>query len=393
MNVKTEMGWTGIRPDLKPRADSEVEWWFIHGQVELPDGSDFRFMVSFFQINAQRGGPDVGHMLLVHGLPSDPAAPPYVLSRMTPSIRHLHEVIALRVAEASLPGPVARFLVPRHGQRMLARALLDGIEVRDDPAEVAQAHLSIRWHDFALQEAPDGTLTLTIPSDAAGAPLHLRLTAARPWLDGRGSRLDPRNQPDYAYVSCPRLLAEGQMGDAPVRGTVWMDRQWGQFDNWFLLREPGAVRLVGWHWAGLSLDSGHDFLAARMMVIGGAPKEDGFVISFDESTVGPTRGRLLTLPDGHWTSPQSGITYPLAHRLQLPDLDGEIEITPLRMDQEIPVFGAPAIWEGAVSARGTLLGQPVRGHGRLELYGYGYDTSAFSFLKSQITRRFRRPVR
>jgi predicted secreted hydrolase len=381
--------WAIASPDLRPRPDSEVGWWFLQGRVALPDKSSVHVMVAFFQVHAQ-DGRDRADMLLLHALPSRPGAPPLVVSRVTPGLARMHETIAHRLAGHVLPGPLARLIVRRHTVVMSQRARLDGVETFDDHAEVAPIGLDIRWRDFALADAPDGSLTLTMPVDTEGTRLTLSLRPERPWMEDHGHRLDPRNQPDYAYLCCPRLSATGRLGDQPAQGTLWMDRQWGGFENWFFLRKRRQVRLVGWHWAGLSLDNGHDFLTWRRMVVGDRRQNDCYVVRFDDDGVAMIEGQLEPLAAPPWISPRSGIGYPLRHRLVLPELAGEIEIRPVIDDQEIPVFGVPSIWEGAVTARGRLEGQEVTGHGRLELYGHGYATSFGDYLRQQMRHRLRR---
>ncbi len=386
MDDTSDTTWAIAPPDLRPRPDSEVGWWFLQGRVALPDGTSLHLMVAFFQVHSE-DGDDQADMLLLHVLPTRPGARPFVVSRMTPGVSRLHETVARRIARHVLPGPIARFLARRHAVLMSDRARHDGVVTLEDHAEVGPEGLDIRWRDFALADAPDGSLTLTMPGDAAGTPLTLALCPERPWMEDHGARLDPRNRPDYAYLCCPRLSASGHLGDQPVHGTLWMDRQWGGFENWFFQRKRRGFSLVGWHWAGLSLDSGHDFLAWRRMVVGDSSERDCYVVRFDDRGVGTTRGQLEPTPAPRWISPRSGIGYPLAHRLVLPELAGEIEIMPVIEDQEIPVFGAPSIWEGAVTARGHLDGQAVAGHGRLELYGHGYAAGVGDYLRQHLRRR------
>ena len=103
----------------------------------------------------------------------------------------------------------------------------------------------------------------------------------------------------------------------------------------------------------------------------------GFAIVFDGQSVRKVKGGLSEEPMTYWTSPATGARYPIEHRLVLREIATSIVIRPVHTEQEIPVFGAPAIWEGAVTAHGQIEGQGVEGWGRLELYGYGYaDTIA-----------------
>jgi predicted secreted hydrolase len=88
----------------------------------------------------------------------------------------------------------------------------------------------------------------------------------------------------------------------------------------------------------------------------------------------------------HWTSPRTGTTYPIAHRLSIEAMDLQLDIAPVAEDQEIPVFGLPSIWEGAVTASGRMLGSSVRGAGRLELFGYGYADTIPRYMAQQLRR-------
>jgi predicted secreted hydrolase len=77
--------------------------------------------------------------------------------------------------------------------------------------------------------------------------------------------------------------------------------------------------------------------------------------------------RVETL--AHWTSPASGVRYPARWRLSVPSADLRLEIEPRLADQELRVN--TRYWEGAVAVTGMAGAWSIKGHGYVELVGYG----------------------
>ncbi len=113
--------------------------------------------------------------------------------------------------------------------------------------------------------------------------------------------------------------------------------------------------------------------------------EDGGVDPVSHGTLVAADGssRPLELEDfrlevqATWRSPRGAI-YPAGWRLDvtpeggkrsIPSAGLELEIQPLLAGQELDV--SFRYWEGAVTAHGTAGGEPVTGHGYVELVGYG----------------------
>ena len=67
----------------------------------------------------------------------------------------------------------------------------------------------------------------------------------------------------------------------------------------------------------------------------------------------------------HWTSPDTGGTYPIKWQVTVPDhgLDATVEAT--FPEQEMPIQLGPIYWEGAVTVSGT-----ANGVGFVEMTGY-----------------------
>jgi predicted secreted hydrolase len=202
------------------------------------------------------------------------------------------------------------------------------------------------------------------------ASIDLVLRAGKPIvLQGeRGlSRKGPEPGNASFYYSLTRMPARGTVRigaeTLAVEGLAWMDREWST--------SALGPDLVGWDWFALQLDDGRDLMLYRLR------RRDGSADPWSGGTLvdGAGGARPLTRDDvqvdalGTWTSPRSGVRYPSGWRIAVPAASLAIEIAPRLRDQELSV--GMRYWEGAVAVRGTAAGQPVAGHGYVELVGYG----------------------
>ena len=185
-------------------------------------------------------------------------------------------------------------------------------------------------------------------------------------LQGRGgySQKGPeRTQASY-YYSQPHLAASGAVTVAGrelrVTGSAWLDHEWASD---ILHDEAG-----GWDWLGVNFDDGGALMVFRVRSLegtlywaGGSYREPG----------GRTRmlePREITFqPVRRWRSLRTGVSYPVAMKVQIGGL--ELAIEPVLDDQELDARATTGTiyWEGAV--RVLRAGQQV-GRGYLELTGY-----------------------
>ena len=214
----------------------------------------------------------------------------------------------------------------------------------------------------------DGT-TYDLKFDLGGIALDFRAVSQRePALHGGDGLVSLGPVGDTYYYSRTRLASTGFVESAgqrrPVTGTSWMDHQWGHLSG----------QDVGWDWLSLHLDDGSDLMTAvvfahatreRIAAYATYVKPDGTVAHLSGSDV-------AIAATGSWTSPNTGITYPMGWKLELPPLDLSIEATPVLEQAEFAVSGIiqAAYWEGAVTATGTQGAAPVTGVGFMELVGY-----------------------
>ena len=163
------------------------------------------------------------------------------------------------------------------------------------------------------------------------------------------------------YTSRPRMAAEGTLtieGKVmPVTGDVWFDHQWGDF-------EAAQLR---WNWFALQLADGADIMLFELFDRQGAPvlrmgtHAKGGVVT----ALGPRD--FTTTSHGTWTSPASGVVYPVDWTILLPAWGARLKIEPAfrasEMDARTTTLNV--YWEGAVKVGGSHAGR-----GFMELSGY-----------------------
>lgn len=169
------------------------------------------------------------------------------------------------------------------------------------------------------------------------------------------------------YYSRTRMGISGTLtvDGAPVEvtGEAWMDHQWGNF----LAVGPG------WDWFSVQLDNGEELMLSLV-------RDAAFNIGIAYGTLTRADGSVIHLPadaftvaaTGEWTSPHSGVTYPLGWTIGLLEQEWVIELVPTMEDQELDTRASTATiyWEGEVEVSGTVAGESVTGLGYVELTGY-----------------------
>ncbi|MEA5446834.1 lipocalin family protein [Gammaproteobacteria bacterium AB-CW1] len=199
--------------------------------------------------------------------------------------------------------------------------------------------------------------------------LDLTLNPARPHVlqgDQGYSRKGPDPGNASRYFSYTRLDTQGliHLDEEAHRGEGlgWMDREWGS--------SALSEEQTGWDWFSLQLSDGSDIMFYRLREENGqtSPFSKGLHVTPDGDT------RLLTVNDveldiqSHWQSPKTGVRYPLAWQLRIPELAPTLNIEPRLEAQEID--GTFRYWEGAMTVEGEREGQAIDGQGYLELAGY-----------------------
>lgn len=322
-------------PDLEfpadhgPHPEFRNEWWYFTGNLFDGEGRHFGFELTFFRFGLEPPGDEalresgpptiwMGHFAL-----TDTAAGQF----------HAGERLA-------------------RGDPALAFATAMPLEVR-----VEDWHLSAPSRRSVRLRAEDGGYSIDLILDGIDA---IMLQGDR-GLDRKGP--EPGNA--SFYYSAPRLAARGEVSTADtgahrVTGTAWLDREWGTS-----ALSPGVV---GWDWFALQLSDGRDLMYYRLRESNGDPSR------FSAGSLRNVAGEVARLdtvdavPVSYWTSPTTGVRYPVGWRLRIAREELDLVVSPTLPNQELDL--AVRYWEGAVTVAGTSAGRPVSGQGYLELAGY-----------------------
>ena len=315
----------------------KTEWWYYTGHLQSKTGRSFGFELTFFRR----------------------AMPPEDIKTL-PSKWSIHHVYLAHFAVTDITGKGFHF------SEKLSR---EGLGKAG--ADESQLHV---WIDDWRAEAETdqaGIHTLTAHDGTHG--LTLTLQPAKPLITHGVNGISRKEAgTDHAshYISFTRLATTGSLtinGESfDVTGTSWMDHEFGSSDL--------GNDQVGWDWFSIQLEDNTELMLYRMRRADGSSDlaSSGTIVSKDG------RARHLTVTDFHidstdtWTSSESKGTYPSRWRLTIPSLDLALHVTPLLADQELRTSHSTNVtyWEGAVAVTGTTQGQPVNGHGYVELTGY-----------------------
>jgi len=318
--------------------DARTEWWYLTGWLQDEARRLHGFQVTFFR---SRVDPAQGlksrlaarQLLFAHAALTDVAGR-----------THWHDQALARWngEPAAWPEPQASAAVQDTDVRLRGWRL----QRRSDGAYRAE----VRASDFALE------------LDAAPSQ-PLLLQGKQGW-----SRKGPQPEQASHYYSQPQLQVSGQVRlgqrNLPVRGRAWLDHEWSEE-----LLHPEAI---GWDWTGINLDDGASLTAFRLRRADGSALWAGG--SWRPAGGAPARifqpGEVAFEPLRHWTSPITGIRYPLEWRITTPA--GRFVVAALLDAQELDSRRSTGAiyWEGLSELRAADGGQRL-GLGYLELTGYG----------------------
>ncbi|HEY7521432.1 MAG TPA: lipocalin-like domain-containing protein [Methylomirabilota bacterium] len=316
--------------DHGPHPDFRTEWWYYTGNLRAAGGRHVGFQLTFFRV----------------------ALAPTEASRTSAwATRQLYFAHFAVTDTAN-----GRF----HAFSRTARGAL-GV------AGAAAAPFRVWVEDWSAEGSGASPRLHAREGDVA---IDLELSATKPAvLQGeRGlSRKGPEPGNASYYYSFTRMPARGvvRLGAEAltVTGEAWMDREWSTSGL--------GADLQGWDWFALQLDDGRELMFYRLR------RRDGTLDRFSAGTLVAPDGTARPLAEGdvtvetlaHWTSPRSGVRYPARWRLAVPSAELRLTLEPHVADQELRVN--TRYWEGAVAVTGTAGAWSIKGHGYVELVGYG----------------------
>lgn len=323
--------------------ESRTEWWYLTGWLRDQAQRRYGFQVTFFRSRVDpaqglRSRLAARQLLFAHAALTDVAAQ-----------AHWHDQALVRWngEPAEMPELQA------HAAPTDTDVRLRGWSLQRQPG-IGSYRTQIRARDFALMLDAAPTQALLLQGD-------------RGW-----SRKGPQPEQASQYYSQPQLRVSGQLQRAgrslPVQGLAWLDHEWSE-----ALLHPEAV---GWDWIGINLDDGASLTAFQLRRADGSALWAGGCYRSAPGPGGRQDTRLFQ-PDEvvfqsgrQWTSPRTGIRYPVEWRLATPA--GRFAVAALLDAQELDSRRSTGAiyWEG-LSELKPADGGPRLGLGYLELTGYG----------------------
>jgi len=303
-----------------------TEWWYITGWLDTAGRTSLGFQITFFRA---RGEVDEANT----------------------SAFAARQII---IAHAALSDRARGRLL--HDQK-LARAAFD-------LAGADEHHVHVWIDDWSLAQTGE---TYRARLRARDFALDLAFAQTQPPLmqgeDGF-SRKGPNPESASYYYSFPQLRVDGTIAESgrssTVTGTAWLDHEWSS--------SYVDERASGWDWIGINFEDGGALMAFRMRSREGGKFWAGGAY---RNRAGERRAfaphEVEFMPLRSWRSPRTGVTYPVAWRIEVPGL--QLTLEPLMDDQEHDTRASvgTVYWEGAVTA---LVEKKPVGRGYLELTGY-----------------------
>lgn len=308
------------------------EWWYFTGNLESREGREFGYQLTFFRF--------------AHASRSE-------IQNAWNNDQTWMAHLAVSDIEAE------RFFL----EQDMSRQVLDLAGAKIQPFRVWLHN----WH--ATRHEPFEPDRLALDLSAAGDGFSIELSVkskTAPVLQGENgySRKDHSGKSASHYYSYPDMETSGQIridGEAfEVFGTTWMDREWSSA----LLQ----ANQDGWDWFALHLDNGDKIMAFQIRQEQGDAYRHAVLIGPEQSKI--PLDVIEMNPTRSWTSPDTGVEYPIGWKLGLQSAQQIIalEVDSLMPNQEVNLLFR--YYEGAVEVHGQSGSEEISGRGYMELTGY-----------------------
>lgn len=319
--------------DHGPHPDYKTEWWYVTGNVESTEGDAFGYQVTFFRIG---------------------------LTATQPAIESVWATNQIYMAHVALTDITQQ---QYYSQERFARAALGLAGAQSSPV------IKVWLEDWGLQGSDAALFPMKININDKDFALELNLNTQKPIVlqgdKGLGQKGPEPGNASY-YYSYTRLLTEGEIRIEEkvfaVQGNSWLDREWSTS------MLPKDVE--GWDWFSIQLNNNTEIMFYRLRKPNGEATKfsRGSLVLANGDKINLSAEQLSATPTDWWQSPASGVRYPVAWRLAIPDYQIELEVEAAIQNQE--QNHAVRYWEGAIKIRGEYQQQEVEGKGYLELAGY-----------------------
>lgn len=319
--------------------DYRTEWWYYTGNLRAPDGHHFGFELTFFRFAT---------------------ATPEQAKRDAGKVWSPDQVYLAHLALSDIDGK--QFY---HTERLnRAGPGLAGAALNDH--RYWNGNWKVQW----LPNSDDQTLEAVCDRFKLRLQLHPSKQFVIQGKDGV-SRKGPEPGNASHYISFTRLTASGELTynnrQYSLTGLAWMDHE-------FFTQLLDATQ-AGWDWFAIQLNNNEELMLYRLRKKSGRgdPYSSGTYIDSEGKAHFLDGSQLFFSSSGKWTSPQSGVTYPMSWQIRIPSLGLQLAEQTALNDQELFSENSvtAAYWEGAVTYNGYLHAQPAQGVGYLEMTGYG----------------------
>lgn len=298
------------------RHDTSIEWWYFTGHLQTAAGERYGF-----------------------------------------------EYVVFRARPGSAEGYVSHFAITDHprGQFAYDQRILGAKGAAGD-----RAALDLTLDGWTMR-GENGRFALAVTMPGYAIDLDVVTTKPAALHDGDGY-IDYGNGTASYYYSWTRLAVSGTLdtgsGPVAVTGSAWMDHQWGNF---------ATYQSGGWDWFAIQLADDTDVMLYLIRGPNGEPlRVDGTIVAPDGEASFLHQGDFTVTPQGEWTSPATGTTYPSGWAIDIPAHNLQLDVTPVMRDQELDTRRTTGViyWEGEVDVVGSRDDAAVRGDGYVELTGY-----------------------
>lgn len=167
------------------------------------------------------------------------------------------------------------------------------------------------------------------------------------------------------YYSLTRLEVSGTIEvdgkKENIRGEAWMDHQWGPF---IISPVSFGKAFESYEWFCLQLDDGSEIMISNIYDRDfNLPKTEAYGGVERITADGAARHTVKRnfTRTGYWQDPVSSHYMSMGWRLEVPEWDLDLTLTPSFHDQMVRFPLKGDFWEGSISVEGTIAGKHVTG--------------------------------
>lgn len=320
-----------------------IEWWYWNGHLKGADGNDYAFMDCLFKADSRR------------------VKLPFLKSPFK-NLYFSHSILS-DIARQKFYSDIDYIAVP--SRQSFKRPLLFAEYIAAEPNTFLKGFVV----NLMKENKKFSYRVKTKNFDLKFKSLK------KPFLEGGKGFLDLHGRKTY-YYSLTSLAAEGEIflknKTVKVKGQGWMDHQWADAPysqdlwTWFSIQLKNKIELV-------IFEYGRD----KKNYYAGISYADGRQEHFKDIKITP-RGQA-------WKSSETGASYNLSWRLEIPAKKIDLIVEPFLKKQEI-IFGTINYWEGPLKVKGIFAGKRTTGRGFLELVGRASKYKALKFFREAITQ-------